>query len=513
MPEPARGTPTELPTTHADREARAGRCSGVPEPAACKQLERFCADESIALNFGGHVRAVQDACVATCNTCTAAAAAATAQRVMEATTTLAAPTAVAAGTAVERTATASPPPPNASPLPSPATKTLAPAAALTNAGASLPAPPTTATTTAPGGHLEGCHDQGAGEVRRGKAYTVQSAVTDGTGCAALCAKDGGNCVYYSAHRVRGCSLFDSAAGALAACKGCVAHGICKGTPSASASLGPFSRLLWQSPSLASATAQAAVPLPANCRRVPGTRRLAYRGKVLGPAERGLRGNACAAKCAATPRCGYWISHVKKGCVLKYWGLASKKVYGDAYEAHGTCTETVAMDPGCALIEQTTPVGGDGYRGKRVMEGYDTEVAATSRSTGSCSQLCRSTAKCTYWVVHNAKGCLMHENAKAARFRAAWKPKGYLAHGTCNGDTAPGAHHGQLRKLGDAAAADRTATPSPAAHGRGPALTVASQSGRVVGESETVEVDGDVTPGESSVYQASATCSGATASTE
>ena len=187
---------------------------------------------------------------------------------------------------------------------------------------------------------------------------------------------------------------------------------------------------------APAATDTAVPLPANCRRVPGPTGHAYQGKALGAAEKGLRGNACAGKCAATPRCGYWMSHAEKGCVLKYWGVARKKVYGDVYEAHGTCMETVTMDPGCALIEQTTATGGDGHKGTRVLGGYDIEVAATSRSTGSCSQLCKSTAKCNYWVVHNTKGCLMHEKVKAASFKAAWKPKGYLAHGTCNGYATP-----------------------------------------------------------------------------
>jgi len=160
-------------------------------------------------------------------------------------------------------------------------------------------------------------------------------------------------------------------------------------------------------------------------------------------------------------------------VLKYWGVARKKVYGDVYEAHGTCTETVTMDPGCALIEQTTHKGGDGYKGTRVLGGYDVEVAATSRSTGSCSQLCKSTAKCNYWVVHNTKGCLMHENVKAASFKAAWKPKGYLAHGTCNGYAAPG---------------------PPGS----------SSAGRVADESDPIEVDvDDAKPADGSFAQASA----------
>ena len=82
------------------------------------------------------------------------------------------------------------------------------------------------TTTAAGGFPEECEDQGAGMSRKGNAYKQNSAVTDGPGCAALCAADNGNCVYYIAHRVRGCSLFKSATGALQTCKSCVAHGTC-----------------------------------------------------------------------------------------------------------------------------------------------------------------------------------------------------------------------------------------------------------------------------------------------
>ena len=54
----------------------------------------------------------------------------------------------------------------------------------------------------------------------------------------------------------------------------------------------------------------------------------------------------------------------------------------------------------------------------------------SRSPGACSQLCKKTTGCNYWIVHNTKGCFMY-TATNGTVEAGWKKKGYKAHGVCN----------------------------------------------------------------------------------
>jgi len=176
-----------------------------------------------------------------------------------------------------------------------------------------------------------------------------------------------------------------------------------------------------------------VALPQNCnilKQFPKGqgKRHAYQGKNYGVPEKGLNQEACANKCAGLPMCTYWISHTTKGCILKYWGLARKKSYSDAFEMHGFCEPE--MDTNC---EQLGDAGsGDGYRAKRAFK--DLPDGATTRSPGGCSQLCKKTAGCNYWIVHNTKGCFMHTETKNGDLKSAWKTKGYMAHGVCNGYT-------------------------------------------------------------------------------
>ena len=157
-----------------------------------------------------------------------------------------------------------------------------------------------------------------------------------------------------------------------------------------------------------------------------SKRHAYQGKNYGDPEKGLGAEGCANKCAGLPMCTYWISHTTKGCILKYWGLARKKSYSDAFEMHGFCEPE--MDTNC---EQLGDAGsGDGYRARRAFK--DLPDGATTRSPGGCSQLCKKTAGCNYWIVHNTKGCFMHKETKDANLKAGWKKKGYMAHGVCYG---------------------------------------------------------------------------------
>ena len=165
------------------------------------------------------------------------------------------------------------------------------------------------------------------------------------------------------------------------------------------------------------------------RRAGINKRHAYQGKNYGVPDKGISKLACAVKCAGLPMCTYWISHVSKGCILKYWGLSNKKVTNDAYEMHGTCAPELGTD--CTILG--TAGSGDGYRGKRLRKGFVQAEAAVSRSPGGCSQLCKDFADCNYWIVHNTKGCFMYGKTKGALI-AGWKKKGYMAHGTCKGYT-------------------------------------------------------------------------------
>jgi len=180
-----------------------------------------------------------------------------------------------------------------------------------------------------------------------------------------------------------------------------------------------------------ATTTTTVALPGNCNvfkqfPVGILKRHAYQGKNYGAPEKGVHGNACAAKCAALPMCNYWISHVIKGCILKFWGLARKKVTNDDFEAHGFCEPD--MDVKCKQLGVAG--SGDGYHAKRAFK--EVKDGATTRSPGGCSQLCAKTAGCNYWIVHNTKGCFMHKETKDANLKAGWKKKGYMAHGVCHG---------------------------------------------------------------------------------
>jgi hypothetical protein len=193
---------------------------------------------------------------------------------------------------------------------------------------------------------------------------------------------------------------------------------------------------------AASTTQAAVTMPKNChhlklQKAGSGKRQAYEGKNYGDPEKGLQKEACAAKCAALPMCTYWISHEKKGCILKYWGLSRKAVKNDAFEMHGHCAPELGT--GCVRLADTTTdsdgkgIPGDGYRGKRLKTGFSTKDAAVSRSPGGCSQMCKEFADCNYWIVHNTKGCFMYGKTRGA-LKPGWKKKGYMAHGTCKGYT-------------------------------------------------------------------------------
>ena len=318
---------------------------------------------------------------------------------------------------------------------------------------------TATTTTAAAAYPAGCSRSALPGVFRSSTPLSEDAANTGPVACARACSDEARCVYWTIHNTRGCQLRPDKKGHLPTTASYSrGHGVCAKTtsttrvPTAAAAATTTTTTVAATttttaaaaatttkptqPSAAPATTTAATAAAAplsTCiilkRYAAGIkRRHAYQGKGIGSADKGLPSAACAAKCAALPACQYWISHVSKGCILKYWHLTRKKVTNDAYEMHGICAP--AMDPGC---EQLGVAGsGDGYRAKR---GWKTnKEAPVSRSPGACSQLCRKTAGCMYWIVHNTKGCFMHERTKDANLKAGWKKKGYMVRAT--GRTIP-----------------------------------------------------------------------------
>jgi len=254
---------------------------------------------------------------------------------------------------------------------------------------------------------------------KGSLITVVADVATLAGCAAEC-HTSANCIYFAVHGTRGCQLRKT-------------RGVFYSTGAYNAGMGECTKTTTAAPTTTTVTTTTTtVALPGNCNvlkqfPVGILKRHAYQGKNYGAPEKGVRGNACAAKCAALPMCNYWISHVSKGCILKFWGLARKKVFNDVYEAHGFCEPD--MDAKCRQLGAS--LSGDGYLAKRAFE--EVKDGATTQSPGGCSQLCAKTAGCNYWIVHNTKGCFMHKETKAGKgLKEGWRKKGYMAHGVCNG---------------------------------------------------------------------------------
>ena len=254
-----------------------------------------------------------------------------------------------------------------------------------------------------------------------------ASITDANACATQCKATAG-CTYWLVSADKGCVKKRSKSGEAQPNSAALAHGDCP-EPTVATTVPPPT-------TAAPATTASPVPLHKNCNilkqfsvgQQDGKGRHAYQGRNYGAPEKGLNKEACANKCAGLPMCTYWISHTTKGCILKYWGLARKKVTNDVYEMHGFCEPDMAN--GCQMMGQEG--SGDGYNAKRAFK--DVREAATTRSPGGCSQLCAKTAGCNYWIVHNTKGCFMHKETKNGDLKLAWKTKGYMAHGVCNGYT-------------------------------------------------------------------------------